>query len=210
MSRNKNIDWEKIEKLYRLGQLSMREIAAQCETHASSITRRAEKEGWTQDLRELVQQKINATLISNTNATPTKADIEVAVASAVEAVRSHRRTIGSTWKIVNTLTTQLREVVDNRAEIESDIEGETAGDESQARRARMMRAVSLGSNVMVLKDLSVAQKNVVSLERQAFGLSDGDDPAPKTPSVSDDRAVEYARNDGLLDKLNAALATRNS
>lgn len=58
MARNPLLDWEKIEKLYRLGQLSVREIAKQCETQASSITRRAERDGWTRDQQPIKPAKL--------------------------------------------------------------------------------------------------------------------------------------------------------
>jgi len=36
----------------------------------------------------------------------------------------------------------------------------------------MMRAVSLPMHSGVIRDLSVAQKNLIGLERQAFGITD--------------------------------------
>jgi hypothetical protein len=44
-----DIDWPAIERDFRLGQFSVRQIAANHGVNASSISRRAEKERWAQD-----------------------------------------------------------------------------------------------------------------------------------------------------------------
>lgn len=202
MGRNKNIDWERIEKLYRLGQLSVREIARQQEVQPSTITRRAEKDGWTQDLSELVRQKSNATLLSNTNATPlTRADVDVAVATVVQVVREHRRDISTGRGIVNLLMSQLVDVVGQRNDFEELIDLECAADKTTERRTKLMKAVSIPAHAGTVRDLSVAMKNLVYLERQAFNIADGAEPPPP------DLPLAERVDEGFAD-LKAAFAKR--
>jgi hypothetical protein len=42
----------------------------------------------------------------------------------------------------------------------------------------MLKAVSLPTHAGVLRDLSIAQKNLIYLERQAFNLNDKEDADP--------------------------------
>ena len=194
MSRNNDIDWEKIERLYRLGQLSVREIARQCATQASTIIRRAKKDSWTQDLSMLVRQKSNATLLSNTSATPiTRADIDVAVATVVDVVRSHRRGIESGRNIVNLLMQQLCASANTRDELEGIIDEETKADATTQRRAQLMRAVSLPAQAGVLRDLTAAMKNLIPLERQAFNI--GDEPPKDSLEQLTDAQIRQRANE---------------
>ena len=61
--RKDQIDWEAIERDYRIGQLSVREIARRHEVEASTITRKAKKETWARDYSEEVKAKTRAGLV---------------------------------------------------------------------------------------------------------------------------------------------------
>ena len=174
----KSIDWESIEKAYRLGQLSVREIARQANIQPSSITRKAQKENWHRDMSDEIRQRTKATLIQNNRKSniPTREDIEFAVQTNVEVIRSHRRDISTGRKLVSLLSSQLEEAALNRCEIEEEIVEETKGQEggkpSLQRRNMMIKAVSLPVHAGALRDLSTALKNLIPLERQAFNLDD--------------------------------------
>lgn len=93
MGRRKDkIDWANAQKLYRLGQLSLREIARQVGVEPSSITRRADRENWERDAAEDVRRATEQLLLSNENASaPTQEDIEAAAETNVTVVRGHRQ-----------------------------------------------------------------------------------------------------------------------
>lgn len=55
MGRRNDIDWEAVSRDYRIGQLSIREVAEKYDIAPSAITRRAKKEGWTRDLTKEVR-----------------------------------------------------------------------------------------------------------------------------------------------------------
>lgn len=201
MTRNNDIDFEKMEKLYRLGQLSIREIARQCDTQPSTVTRRAAKCHWTQDLSTIIAQRSTAALLSNTHATPpTREDVDVAVATVVQVVRSHRQDISHGRDIVALLLGQLVDVAQSRDELEGIIDQETFDAKTPQRRAHLMRAIAIPAHAKVISDLSTAMKNLVALERQAFNISDIAAPSAIEEATDDelDRAIAmYAAKAGV-------------
>lgn len=174
----RTIDWEGIEKEYRLGQKTVRAIASEFNISHTAINKKAKKEKWVQDKSKEIREKTNAGLasfhsgVSSQVSTPTKADIEEAVRTNIQVVTNHRKTLKNGHKLVERLFSILEEAVENKDTIEQEIKAETdpEGLAGLNRKRMMMRAVSLPSNVGVLKDLSQALKNLIPLERQAFNL----------------------------------------
>ena len=152
----RTIDWEKIGKLYQLGQLSVREIARQEDIQPSSIIRHAAKNGWTQDLTETIRQKTNAKLISNTNATPNATDVADAVDIRVAVIKGNIKLIGRLTGVIERLTAFLEEATPDNTPIQ----------------ALTSAAVNLSN----------AAKTVIGLERQAFNI--GDEPPRDTDKLS--------------------------
>lgn len=167
-------DWEKIEKLYRLGQLSVREIARQQGVNASSITRRAEKAGWVRDCSEEVRRQTQAALIcSPQRVSPSREDIAVAARTNVEVIQSHRRDIARARDIVFRLFEELGDQTqDSPGLMQATAQLAATGviDERQAQA--LARAASLPSRSAIARDLSGALKNLVPLERQAYNLDE--------------------------------------
>ena len=58
-------DWEAIEREYRAGQLSIRQIAANHGVTHGGVRKRAANEGWTRDLTEKVQQAVKQRVVSS-------------------------------------------------------------------------------------------------------------------------------------------------
>lgn len=175
MPNRVTIDWEAIEREYRAGQLSVREIAAQYGLSHTAINKRAKGQQWTRDLAKAVRQRVSDRLVSaevsNGNA---EHAVETAAARGVELVRQHRKSLGRAQSIIEKLLFELERGTDNIDDIEAAIEEETAGDANSKRRNMMLKAVSLPQRAQTAAALSLTIKNVIPLERQAFSL--GDDP----------------------------------
>lgn len=62
----KRMDWEAIERDYRTGQFTLRELSTKQGVAHTTISRRAEREGWTKDLAEAVRLATSASLIQAT------------------------------------------------------------------------------------------------------------------------------------------------
>lgn len=193
--KRKKIDWEAVEREYRAGQLSIREIARQHDVSDGAIRKRAKNKGWSQDLSEKVREKVRTDLVRTEVRTPNASDkevIEAAAARGVEVVREHRRDINSGRNLVNLLMGQLEEAATSRDEIEDAIIDETSEDGNGKRRAQMLRAVSLPGHAGTLRDLSTAMKNLIALERQAFNMDEKQGPVSDLESVLNEVAQRNA------------------
>jgi len=63
MARGSSPDWEKIEGEYRLGQLSIREIARNYGVTDTAIRKRAKERGWLRELAEKVRVAVREKLV---------------------------------------------------------------------------------------------------------------------------------------------------
>lgn len=76
MSEEKDIDWSLIEKEYRTGIKTLRQIASENGVSHVAIQKRAVKEDWPRDLRARIQskteEKVNKALVTTVNKSVTK------------------------------------------------------------------------------------------------------------------------------------------
>lgn len=185
-------DWEKVEGLYRAGQLSLAEIGARCGISKQAIDRKAKRLGWTRDLGDKVRQEVATKLARravddavdghHAKAKRQHSEREIIEASAMvgaEVVECHRRDIKAGRELCTLLIGELYQATTHLEQIEQAIDEETRGDANGQRRALMRRAVSLPSRAGVIRDLTGAMKNLQALERVAFGLDEKDDGIPE-------------------------------
>lgn len=181
-SEGRKTDWEAIERDYRAGVLSLREIGKVHGVSDTAIRKKARAAGWERDLTDKVNEKVRTELVRSevrtANPQTEREIIETAAATVVQVVRSHRGHITKQTKLVDMLTDQLMEAAGQREGIEEAIEEETANDQSGQRRAMMLKAVSLQAHSSIAVNLSNALKTLVGLERQAFNIKDETEKAP--------------------------------
>ena len=89
-------DWEAIEREYRAGQLSIREIARQCGVTDTAIRQKAKALGWERDLTNRVAAQARSALLRTELRTPhargtEREVVDTAAARAVEVILRHRR-----------------------------------------------------------------------------------------------------------------------
>ena len=91
MATKRIIDWEAIEREYRAGQLTLREIASKRGISAAAIVLRAKRYNWERDLSERVRLTAQAKLNRGVNKDPvTEAEIvEEASDRAVLRIEGH-------------------------------------------------------------------------------------------------------------------------
>lgn len=206
-------DWESIEKHYRAGVLSVREIASLYEVTEGAIRKHAKKNAWERDLTAKVQAKARDELVRNEVRTAyAKADgvrteqeiITEAAMTVVQVVREHRQAIAAGRNMAAMLMDQLLDAATHRPELEAIAEEVTVEDKTAERYNKLMRAVSLGAHASILKDLATAVKNYVGLERQAFNVPDvPEPPPPDDPAAGSAKAVTEG-----FEALRAAFAKR--
>lgn len=169
-------DWEAIEREYRTGRYSNRELAREFEVAESTLRNRAKNENWTKDLTSQVKTRVREKLLrKDCAASPPKTDTEIieeAAATQVEVVRSHHKRIGQGTQVVDMLMGQLFLAAGSREELEEAVEQETAEDSNIQRRNAMLKAISLPQQASTALNLTTALKTLIGLDRQAFGLDD--------------------------------------
>ena len=176
MAERKQTDWESIERDYRAGVLSIREVAKLHEVSDTAIRKKAKAERWERDLTDKVNEKVRSELVrSEVRSTDPQTEreiVDVAAATVVQVVRSHRKSISQGQQLVELLTKQLIDVAGKRDEFEAEIEVECKDDKSPERYNRLMKAVSLGNHASIAVNLATAAKTWIGLERQAFNIKD--------------------------------------
>lgn len=195
-------DWEAVERMYRVGVLSIREIAKQHGITEGAVRKRGKKDGWQRDLTAKVQDLVRSELVRSpvrsADQIPERVIVAEAAAAVVQVVREHRVSIKAQRSLAGRLLEQLHDVTENREAIEGEIVAETgeadnpdatkaAQQAAWARRGQMLRAVSLPQNAGTLRDLSTVLKTIVELERRAFNV----DTAPEPPAPEEARATSW-------------------
>lgn len=190
----KRTDWEAIERDYRAGLLSLREIGKVHGISEGMIRKKAKAGNWERDLTERVNEKVRAELVRSDGTQPrdlrtadprTEREIvETAAATVVQVVRGHRKHISRQIELVDILTEQLVGAAGNRDDIEDAIFDETAGDKDGKRRSAMLKAVALPTQAGAIVNLSNALKTLVGLERQAFSIKDESETQAANPMAS--------------------------
>ena len=149
---DKPIDWDDIEKDYRAGAMSIREIARWHRLTEGAIRKKAKKEGWTR-----AQQPPH---IERRQVVP--AEITPPAASAVkpEELPDRGRAIASR------MFDELDAVTSNIGELEDMISTEES---DPRRRQALLKALSLAERSTTLKNLSTALKTLNEAGAAAVG-----------------------------------------
>lgn len=165
MGRRSDIDWEAIERDFRLGQFTLRQIGDKHGVSAGAISRKAEKEKWEQDLSDEVKERTRIALLLNATQQNNSEAVEFAVQTNVALIRDHRRDIREGRLLTAALMEELREISEKRDEIEA-----ADADDLPVKRGVVLRAIALPSRATVMVNLTSALKTLIGLERQAFNL----------------------------------------
>ena len=189
-------DWESIEREYRAGQLSVREIARRFGITEGPIRRKAKALKWKRDLSEKVraaaQSKLHAEDAGRAgDAGATDAEIvEKAAERSADVIRMHRTDIARGRSLVEAMMGELEDETDHRKLLSELVEQhlDDIGANPQVEAA-IRKAISLPTRSGVLRDLSQSMHKLIVLERQAYNL---DDNKPLDPL-----AELFSKVDGL-------------
>lgn len=176
------IDWEAVERDYRAGILSVREIGAKCGCTHTAINKRAKSEGWARDLKAKIKAKAEA-LVSkrevskevSSKAAETERQIIDANAEAIVSIRmGHRSDIRRSRELTNKLLDELEGLTDNRELFEQLGELMHSPDDKGMDRLNDLyrKVVELPNRTKVMKDLAETLKTLIALERQAYNLDE--------------------------------------
>lgn len=177
------VDWERIEADYRAGILSLREIAsANGNVTEGAIRKRAKRDDWSRDIAnkikaradDLVRKAEVRSEVRKENAGSEKSVIE-ANAEAIVSVRlSHRSDIRTGRELVRGMLEELRAQSVDPALLEELGEMMRNPDERGVDKLNDVykKVIGFGGRVDNVKKLSEALKNLIALEREAYGLAE--------------------------------------
>ncbi|EPF8142237.1 hypothetical protein [Providencia rettgeri] len=182
----KRPDWEAIESAYRAGVMSLREIASQHGISEGAIRKRAKKDDWSRDL--------NAKIKSRADDLVRKEEVRKQVRKQVrsETVLSERVLIEATAEVIASVRMEHRGDIRRARELTNNLFDELSAECADVPALRKLgelmfspddngrdklneiyhSIISLPERVKSAKALSETLKNLVGLERQAYGLDD--------------------------------------
>lgn len=188
MTSKKLIDWEAVERDYRAGILSVREIGLANGCTHTAINKRAKAEGWARDLKAKIKAKAEA-LVSkrevskevSSKAAETERQIIDANAEAIVSIRmGHRNDIRRSRALTNKLLEELEDLTDNRELFEQLGELMHSPDDKGMDRLNDLyrKVVELPNRTKVMKELAETLRVLIALERQAYNLDEQEHEEP--------------------------------
>lgn len=179
----KQPDWEAIERAYRAGVLSVREIASAHEVSHTAINKRAKREGWDRDLKAKIKAKADAlvskrevsTEVSSKQAETERQIIELNAEVIANIRMAHRGDISRGRRLTNKLLDELESLTEEQGTIKELIEQLKDGDhedgEAMADVLALAKKMSaLPARTKTMRELAETLKTLVALERQAYDL----------------------------------------
>ncbi|CAM7461694.1 hypothetical protein [Morganella morganii] len=178
----KRPDWEAIESDYRAGVMSLREIASQHDISEGAIRKRAKRDDWSRDLNAKIKARsddmVRKQEVRRQVRTETTLSERVLIEATAEVITNvrmeHRGDIRRARELANVLFDELSAECADVAALEK--LGELMiepDDNGRDKLSEIYHAViSLPERVKSAKALSETLKNLIGLERQAYGLDD--------------------------------------
>ena len=189
VSARRSIDWDAVERDYRTGKFTQRELAEKHGVTHVAIGSRARKGAWQKDLTEQIRQATNAKLVGDlVSSEVTKGYQEVTntIAAAAEVnkqvILGHRQGLRAITEVKRTLLAQIEQAAALLPDLQEVIEMVRNPDDNGMDRANdvLRKAMSRSALVDDLKKLADVDEKVRKGEREAFALDE--DPEKNKPA----------------------------
>lgn len=203
----KAADWDAIERDFRTGRFTFRELETKHGVPNTTIMRRAKREGWSADLSNAVRQATNAALIQAqvqqkcSDAQQNAAETVLAAAEVnKQVILGHRKHVASAIALASDLMDELKLLGSAKGDLErlAEIVG---GDDPEEMLRTIRKVTSVHTKVSSVKTLADAIDKLVRAERLAFGI---DDESGKPPKGDERPANKYEMSDDELRAIAAA------
>ena len=181
------MDWDAVERDYRTGKFTTRELGAKHGVSHVAIHNRAKSKQWQQDLTEHIRQATNAKLTAalvnkevNTSYQAVNAVVEIAAEVNAQIIQKHRAGLQRLTEVKETLLRQVEQAAINLPELAEVIEMVRNPDENGQDKANdaLKKALSRTALVDDLKKLAEIDERVRKGEREAHNIGDGQGDAP--------------------------------
>ena len=179
-ARAKNVDWPAIERDFRAGLLSLRELGKVHGLGHVTIKKRADREGWTRDLAAKIQAKaesiVNASMVNSKENSGDRVSerqtVEVNGNLVADVRLRHRSDISRLRALSMSLLAELEQQTTDPALLKQFTEMMRAPNEFGADRLNdmMQKIVSLPNRADTVKKLAETLRIALGLEREAWGM----------------------------------------
>lgn len=181
------IDWDTVERLYRAGIESLRNIGAKCGLTEGAIRKRAKRDGWVRDLAARIRARAEdlvrkAEVRKKSTQQLSFADenevIESNAVISANVIRSQRQDVRLLREVVNALMEQIKCVVTSRELFAQVGEICSQGASGHDKALELYnKVIGLPNQTDTTKKLAETLKILIELERKIHKLDDGaDDP----------------------------------
>lgn len=189
----KRPDWESIERDYRAGLLSVREIAASQGLTHGAINKRAKRDGWERDLKAKIHAKAEALvskrevskLVSAERVATERAIVDANAHLVADVRMLHRADAARSRRLAVALLEELEQETGNIALFHE--LGEllrNPDDKGQDKRNDLyMKVISSAGRIDSMKKLAETLKTLIGIEREAYGITSAAETA--NSSLSD-------------------------
>jgi len=180
----KKTDWDAVERDYRTGKYTLRELESKHGADNGLISRKAKKQGWTQDLAIAIKQATNAKLVQqlvskevSDGQQKVSNTIEVAATIGMNVILGHRKGLLNITNVKDLLLHQIQQAAVNMVEIADIIEMVRNPDDNGMDRANDALKKAMGRSALVddLKKLADVDEKVRKGEREAFNIASLED-----------------------------------
>lgn len=204
MARRSDIDWERVKKLYVAGQLTIRQIADECEVTHQSITKKAKREGWQRNLGAVIKERTKAKIAeidvkriveesaqkgAQQSAQLLQEAIEHASDVAAGVIVRHRADIRLQQERASRLEALFDSMIDKVPPTIKD-------DEAEVEALNVGDVFKLSQT---FKAIVESRSKLMDKEREAFGIEDGSAPGGSDDDVGGIEVVFVESGGGSQD-----------
>lgn len=185
MTQPSVIDWEKVERDYRAGIMSLREIGEANGCSHVAVSKKAKAEAWPRDLKAKIQAKADALVNraqvnAGVNAVREAETVEAGAALIASVRLGHRQDIVRARSLAMKLLAEIEAQTDGGDLLEQ-LESAVSGSDSDSVSKVFQRVTSTSGRVDNAKKLAEAMKVLIGLEREAYSLDSTPLPPPAAP-----------------------------
>jgi hypothetical protein len=184
-TERKQIDWELVERHFRAGILSLRQIAEECGGTEGAIRKRAKKDCWPRDLTEKIKVRTEELVrkaevrTPSTQLTPAteKQTIEANAEAAAIILIAQKGSIARGHSLFRALMDELEATTQNKelfAQLGELMDKSTVGEDGKAIQDKKNqiyeKIISMPQRVDSAKKAIEILEKIVKMEREAFGI----------------------------------------
>ena len=187
MPRLTESDWVVVEKDYRAGLLSDRQIGEKYGVSHGSVQQQAKKRGWSRNLigrsvakaeEKLAREELASKLANETKVASEKELVDSTSDALVEVMRGHRSDAGRLRRVVTALLEKVESIVQESELFQQIGELCLSPDEKGIDKINDLyrKVIDLPAQTDTTKKLAETMKILIELERKIFKIESAEDP----------------------------------